>query len=154
VVKTITIVINRPIHKFQAPPTKYSTAKLHIYINHEEIDLPNNLPLPTNTHKMAHKTPTIDNKTNPLFLLALLTLAAPLAATTLILLTFILILLAASTLMLLTFILILLKLDIRSKALLTNGFSEADAGVVGMDSTKPHKAEENQPSAASPSFPP
>jgi hypothetical protein len=92
---------------------------------------------PTNTHKIAHKTPIIDNKTNPLFPPVLLALAAPLPA---------------STLMFLTFILILLKLDIRSKALLTKGFSEADAGVVGMDSTKPHKAEDNQPLAASPSL--
>lgn len=42
------------------------------------------------------------------------------------------------------FILILLKLDILTNARFTNAFSEADAGVVGIDSTKDHRAEVNR----------
>lgn len=51
--------------------------------------------------------------------------------------------LPAVTFVLLAIILILLKLDIRSKARFTKAFSDADAGVVGIDSTKDHRAEEN-----------
>ena len=41
------------------------------------------------------------------------------------------------------------KLDIRSKALFTRAFSEAEAGVVGIDSTNDHRAAENQESVPS-----
>ena len=66
-------------------------------------------------------------KKNPLFQPVLL--AAPLTA---------------ETSVFLAFNLNLLKLDIRSKARFTKGFSDAEAGVVGIDSTNDHKAEENQ----------
>lgn len=38
------------------------------------------------------------------------------------------------------------KLDMRSKALFTRAFSEAEAGVVGIDSTKDHRAVVNHES--------
>lgn len=103
------------------------------------MKLPDNLTFPINTHRIAHNTPRIENKKNPLFIPVLL--LAPVSGfrtATLVLRVF------------RVFSLNLLKLDIRSKARLT--FSEADAGVVGIDSTKAHKLEENQLVEPPPSF--
>lgn len=61
--------------------------------------------------------------------------------------------LPAATFRFRAFILTLLKLDIRSKALLTKALSEAEAGVVGIDSTKDQIAEENQESVPSSCLP-
>lgn len=91
------------------------------------MDLPSNLTVPINTHKIAHKAPIIERKMNPLFPPVLL----PVSET-----------LPAETISFLAFSLTLLKLDIRLKARLTKGVSAAEAGVVGIDSTKAHKAEE------------
>lgn len=99
------------------------------------MHLPNTLIGPINTHKMAHSTPSMDKHKKPLLLLLLLPLrtapATPLPPPPL-------------KLLVLPFNLSRLKLDIRSKARFTNGLSEADAGVVGIDSTNAHKEEENQ----------
>lgn len=98
---------------------------------------------PDKTHKMAHNAPRIDKIRKPLLVPpALFEFAA----------RSLLIRLSLLILLFLTFSLILLKLDIRSKALFTKGVSQADAGVVGIDSTNVHKAEENQP-VAPPSSP-
>lgn len=78
---------------------------------------------------MAITTTRTGKKMNPLFLLEHFVVSESLPVETL-----------AFT----TFILILLKLDIRPKARFTNAFSAADAGVVGIDSTKDHMAEDNQ----------
>lgn len=102
------------------------------------MHLPHNLTFPINTHRMAHNTPRIENKKNPLFIPVLLAPVSGLPTTTLVLRVF------------RVFSFNLLKLDIRTKARLT--FSEADAGVVGIDSTKAHKLEENQLAELPPSF--
>lgn len=103
------------------------------------MQLPHNLIFPINTHRMAHNTPRIENKKNPLFIpVLLLAPVSGLRTATLVLRVF------------RVFSLNLLKLDIRTKARLT--FSEADAGVVGIDSTKAHKLEENQLAEPPPSF--
>lgn len=104
-------------------------------IVHEAMHLPHNLTFPINTHKIAHSTPRIEKKKNPLFIPVRL---APVPG------------LRTATLVFRVFSLNLLKLDMRSKARLT--FSEADAGVVGIDSTKAHKLEENQLAELPPSF--
>ena len=93
----------------------------HLHI-HEDMHLPHSLTFPISTHNMAQSTPITEIKKNPLLLPALLLLdSAPFPT---------------ETFVFLTFILTLLKLDIRSKARFTKAFSEADAGVVGIDSTK------------------
>lgn len=94
------------------------------------MQLPKTLIVPINIHKMAHKAPKIDKSKNPLLLLACLLVTAAASP--------------PATLGFLAVILILLKLDIRSKARFTNGLSEADAGVVGIDSTKAHKDDANR----------
>lgn len=109
---------------------------------HEAMHCPHNLKFPINTHRMAHNTPRIENKKNPLFIPVLL---APVSGLRLPTATLVL-----RVFMFRLFNLSLLKLDIRSKARLT--FSEADAGVVGIDSTKVHKLEENQLEEPPPSF--
>lgn len=91
--------------------------------------------VPINIHKMAHNRPSNEKKKNPLLhLIKLLEVAEVLPAATF---TFLL------------FILTLLKLDIRSKARFTRALSEAEAGVVGIDSTKAQRAEENPESVPS-----
>lgn len=94
------------------------------------MQLPKTLIVPINIHKMAHIAPKIDKSKNPLLLLACLLVTAAASP--------------PATLGFLVVILILLKLDIRSKARFTNGLSEADAGVVGIDSTKAHKDDANR----------
>lgn len=132
-----------PIHRFQevkAPmnigTTRYAynkgikedgTTFMKYSLFHEAMHLPHNLTFPTNTHKIAHSIPRIVKKKNPLFIPVRL---APVPG------------LPMATLVFRVFSLNLLKLDMRSKARLT--FSEADAGVVGIDSTKDHKLEVNQ----------
>lgn len=91
-----------------------------------------------NTHRIAKIIPRTEIKKNPLLLLAFLAVATPLPA---------------EILVFVAFILTLLKLDIRSKARFTKAFSEADAGVVGIDSTKAQRAEVNQFCSESPSWP-
>lgn len=106
------------------------------------MHLPRTFKLPISIiHKMAHNAPNIDKNKNLLLLLLLLLL--PVAC---------LLITASSPLATFKF-LSLLKLDIRSKARFTKGFSEAEAGVVGIDSTKAHRDEENQPGASPPSCP-
>lgn len=81
--------------------------------------------VPMNTHKIAHNTPSKEKQRIPLLdLLALLEVAP------------------AATFMFMAFNLNRLKLDIRSKALLTKALSAAEAGVVGIDSTKAHREED------------
>ena len=106
--------------------------------SHEAMQFPHNLTFPINTHRMAHNTPTIENNKNPLFIPVLLAPVTGLSTATLALRVFS------------VFSFNLLKLDIRSKARLT--FSEADAGVVGIDSTNAHKLEENQLAESPPAF--
>lgn len=89
--------------------------------------------VPINIHKMAHNRPSNEKKKNPLLHLTELLEVAEI--------------LPAATFMFLLFILTLLKLDIRSKARFA--LSEAEAGVVGIDSTKDQRAEENQESVPS-----
>lgn len=91
------------------------------------MHLPSSLKFPIETHKNAHKAIRIGKKRNETpFLPALFTVAVSLPAAILVGLIF-----------------TLLKLDIRFKARPTKGFSAADAGVVGIDSTKAQRAEEN-----------
>lgn len=92
-----------------------------------ERHLHHGLRVAIKTQKMAQSATRTGRKKKLLFLPALLASE----------------LLPAVTLALTLFILNLLKLDIRSKARFTKAFSEADAGVVGIDSTKAHRAEEN-----------
>lgn len=101
------------------------------------MDLPETLTVPINIQKMAQNAPKIDNKNKPLLLPVLLTVAASLPA---------------ATFAFLLFNLTRLKLDILSKARLTRGLSAADAGVVGIDSTNAHSAEENLLVAPRPSL--
>ena len=79
----------------------------------------------TNTQKMAHKAPTIDNRRKPLFLIPFFAMVVltgvPLAF---------------------PLNLIRLKLDIRTKVRL-RGPSHAEAGVEGIESINAHKADEN-----------
>lgn len=90
------------------------------------MHLPNSLKFPIQIHKKAHKAIRIGKKRNETpFLPALFIVAVSLPAATMVGLIF-----------------TLLKLDIRFKARFTKGFSAADAGVVGIDSTKAHRAEE------------
>lgn len=107
---------------------------LQIYYE-ENILLPRTLTLPINIHKTAHNTPRIDIIKNPLLLPACLLVT---------------LLSGPATSLFLAFNLTLLKLDIRSNARFTKGFSDAEAGVVGIDSTKAHKEEENQLDAPPP----
>ena len=109
----------------------------HLHI-HEDMHLPHSLTFPISTHNIAQSTPITEIKNNPLLLPALLLDSAPFPT---------------ETFVFLTFILTLLKLDIRSKARFTNAFSEADAGVVGIDSTNDHNAEENRLAAPTSSLP-
>ncbi len=71
-------------------------------------------------------------KKNPRFAPALLTVAASVPAG------------AAAALVLLMLRFNLLKLDIRSNARFTKGLSAAAAGVVGIDSTNDHRADESE----------
>lgn len=88
--------------------------------------LPNTLAdVPINIHTMAHNTPRIEKHRSP-------HLDPPFT-----------VLSEEGSLVFMAFILTLPKLDIRSKALFTRVPSEAEAGVVGIDSRKPHRAEEN-----------
>jgi hypothetical protein len=101
--------------------------------------VPDCLTVPISAHKMAHNTPITEMNNNPLHLLPALLIVS--------------VLLRAETVVLLTFTLSRLKLGIRSKARVTKTFSAADAGVVGIDSTTDHSAEENPPAAPPPSLP-
>lgn len=89
------------------------------------------LTAPINTHKMANNAPTIEKRKNLPFLL--LPLLLVMRDEELIL----------ETVVLFIFNLLLLKLGIRSKS---NDWltSAADAGVVGIDSTKAQRAEETR----------
>lgn len=109
---------------------KYSR-KLHVIIYiQENIRAPSTLTVPISAHKMALTTPITEMYNNPLLVVpVLLIVSAPLPA---------------ETFVFLRFTLTRLKLDIRSKARFTKAFSAADAGVVGIDSTNAHSAEENR----------
>lgn len=97
-----------------------------IYNNQGEIHLPNDLKFPTKTHKKAHKAIRIGKKRNENpFLPAFFVVAVSLPAVMFVCLIF-----------------TLLKLDIRFKARFTKALSAADAGVVGIDSTKAQREEE------------
>lgn len=92
------------------------------------IHLPNSLNVPTETHKKAHKATRTGKKRkqNPFLLPALFIVVVSLPA--------------AAVFACFILILTLPKLDIRSRARFA--FSAADAGVVGIDSTKAQRAEE------------
>ena len=93
------------------------------------MHLPNNLKVPRETHKKAHKAIIIGKKRNENpFLPTLFVVAVSLPA---------------AVFVGLILIFTRLKLDIRFKARFTRAFSAADAGVVGIDSTKDQRAEEN-----------
>lgn len=88
---------------------------------------------------MAHNTPSKEKHKILIGLLELLEVAE--------------VLLPVATFAFPAFNLILRKLEIRSKALFTKALSEAEAGVVGIESTKSQRAEENHefaPSSCSP----
>lgn len=107
----------------------YSSKTLDLHIQ-GETHLPNSLKFPIETHKKAHKAIRIGKKRNETpFLPALFIVAVSL--------------LPAAMLLSVGLIFTLLKLDIRFKARFTKGFSAADAGVVGIESTKAHRAEDN-----------
>lgn len=96
------------------------------------MDVPRTLRnVPINIHKTAHITPNNEKQKNPaLNLLKLLEVAEALPPVT--------------TFIFLALILTLLKLDILSKARFTRAVSEAEAGVVGIDSTNDQRLDENQ----------
>lgn len=96
------------------------------------MDVPRTLTnVPINIHKTAHITPNNEKQKNPaLNLLKLLEVAEALPP--------------ATTFIFLALILTLLKLDILSKARFTRAVSEAEAGVVGIDSTNDQRLDENQ----------
>lgn len=97
----------------------------------------NSLNVPISAHKIAQTTPITEMNKNPLAVPVLL-VPVPIGA---------------ETFVFLTLTLTRLKLDIRSKARFTKAFSEADAGVVGIDSTNAQSAEENRLAAPPPSLP-
>lgn len=96
------------------------------------MEIPRTLmDVPINIHNTAHITPNSEKQKNPaLNLLKLLEVAEALPP--------------ATFMFLALFTLTLLKLDILSNARFTRAFSEAEAGVVGIDSTNDHKLDENQ----------
>lgn len=92
-----------------------------------ETYVPNSLKFPIETHKKAHKAIRIGKKRKETpFLPALFIVVVSIPAV-----------------MSVGFIFIMLKLDIRFKARFTKGFSAADAGVVGIESTKAQRADDN-----------
>lgn len=99
---------------------------------YQDMDVPRTLRnVPINIHKTAHITPNNEKQKNPaLNLLKLLEVAEALPPVT--------------TFIFLALILTLLKLDILSKARFTRAVSEAEAGVVGIDSTNDQRLDENQ----------
>lgn len=105
--------------------TKFKIGHFQI---HKDMDLCHILTAPINTHKMANNAPTIEKRKNLPFLLPLLLVMRDEE-------------LILETVVLFIFNLLLLKLGIRSKDSLT---SAADAGVVGIDSTKAQKTEETR----------
>lgn len=84
--------------------------------------VPNTLTVPLSAHKIAQITPITEINSNPLLMPALLTVSAPFLTE--------------------TFVFLIFNLT-RPKARFTKAFSEADAGVVGIDSTNAQSADEN-----------
>lgn len=99
----------------------------------DEMHLSQSLIAPINTHKMAHNAPRTEKRKNPPFLLLLLVLLLIRVEES-----------TGETVVLFILILLLPKLDTRSNVRLTRPFSAAEAGVVGIVSTKAQRAEETR----------
>lgn len=118
----LSVILGRSQKEYRWQQNK--TSDLHFQ---GEMGLPSSLKFPIQIHKKAHKAIIIEKKRKGTpFLLALFKVVVSLPAATMVGMIF-----------------TLLKLDIRFRARFTKGFSAADAGVVGIDSTKAQRAEEN-----------